>query len=181
MQGNLYLDSGLAVNTTNTYTLQAYDLGGNISGMSDPVEGVTAAVGAGVEMILDEADGAPWIDILGSWSLRDFTDAWWGGIIQDDNTGQGQKSVIYRPLLPEAGEYSIYMWWPDRASGAWNIPVDIVSGSFTNTVFINQPQNGGQWNLLATHTLSAGTNTFVRIRNDVTSGYVQADAVRFAK
>lgn len=141
----------------------------------------TRAPNAGVEAILDEADGEPWIAQFGSWSSRANSGAFAGFFVQDDNTEKGTKSVVYRPLLPESGTYAIEIWYPQRANAGTNIPVDIIFGVVTNTVVVNQRKNGSRWNALGNYNLPAGTNAAVRIRNDDASGYVEADAVRFIR
>lgn len=182
VSARLYCDAGLAPETAYSYTVEAVDPGGNHSAMSDPITVTTRVLGSQVEIILDEADGVPWSTPVGTWSRRGPTsEAWFQYFVQDDNAGKGTKSFTYRPVIPEAGNYSVYVWYPRRDNGAWGIPVDIVRPDATNTVAIGQPVNGSRWNLLGTYPLPAGTNAFVRIRNDGTSGYVEADAVRFVK
>src|ERR1019366_2544192 len=49
----------------------------------------------------------------------------------------------------------------------------------TNTAYVDQTQQGGQWVLLLTTNFDAGTTGKVRIRNTGTTAYVIADAVQF--
>lgn len=177
----LYVDAGLSAGTVYEYRVQACDVAGNVSEMSSPVIIATRPPNSDVEVILDELDGAPWVTLEGTWSKRTNTAAYGGFFIQDDNTEKGTKSVTYRPLLPESGRYTVQIWYPYRANGATNIPVDIIFTDTTNTVYVNQRVNGSRWNTLGNFEFTAGTNTLVRCRNDDTSGYVQVDAVLFVK
>ncbi|MGA2863539.1 MAG: LamG-like jellyroll fold domain-containing protein [Verrucomicrobiota bacterium] len=179
--GRLYCGGGLAAGTTYQYSVEAYDVGGNVSGASSPISVTINPVTPGVDAILDEADGEPWVSVIGTWSLRTNSGANFGYFIQDDNSGKGTKSVTYRPSLPEEGNYGIYIWYPKRDNGATSIPVDIVNNGLTNTVYINQTISGSRWNLLGTFNLQAGSNAAVTIRNDGTTNYVEADAIRFLR
>jgi hypothetical protein len=59
------------------------------------------------------------------------------------------------------------------------VPVKIYDGSsLKGTVYVNQLQNGGKWNLLGNYTFS-GTAKVV-IVSDSSSNTTSADAVKFA-
>lgn len=180
--GRLFCDTGLQPDTTYQYSVEAYDVAGNLSGESSSVPVTTSSTGSGVTIILDESDGAPWVSQFGNWNLRtNLAAAYLGRYVQDGDTGKGTKSVVYRPSITENGSYAISIWYPSQSNGATNVPVDIVAAGVTNTVYVNQVVNGGAWNPLGTFDLPVGTNSYVRIRNDGTSGYVEADAVKFSK
>lgn len=181
VKGQMFADGILDANTSYSYTVQALDVGGNVSLESVSESVTTLGPGSGVDAILDELDGEPWVTRVGSWSNRTNANAYAGFLIQDDNSGKGTKSVSFCPRLPEPGIYLVEMWYPRRANGGTNIPVDIIVEQTTSTVFVNQRRGGNQWTPLGQYSLPAGTKTVVRIRNDDPSGFVQADAVRFLK
>ncbi len=181
-----YVDTGLMPQSSYAYAVSAYDIGGNFSGESARTNVAPPAAGAPVDVMVDDADGPPWVTIVGAW---DFGNGFPGyvenGVMSDQDEGKGTKSVIYTPNLPEPGDYSVYARYPDVSSLYYwycnNVPIDIVYPGGTNTVSLNQQVNGGLWNSLGTFTFAAGTNGHVRIRTDGTSGYVLADAFRFVK
>ncbi len=130
-------------------------------------------------VIVDNAD-ATGVTKVGTWTTASTqTDRYGANYLHDSNTGKGTKSVTFTPSLPSAGTYQVYMMWPAHENRATNIPVDINHSGGTSTVTINQQANGGIWNLLGTYTFDGGTSGFVKIRNDLTNGYVIADAVKF--
>ena len=77
-----------------------------------------------------------------------------------------------RKLYRFASPTSTNVAWRPRLSVSYFLP-----GS--HSVTVNQQENGGRWNMIATHALSAGDVVSVIIRNNGTDGHVMADAVRF--
>jgi hypothetical protein len=181
-----YVDAGLAPQTAYTWTVSAYDAGNNFSSESTPTNGTTPALGGPVDVLVDDADGLPWVSITGAWDVLTSQPGYWGNdFLSDGDTAKGTKSVTFSPLLPQAGDYAVYAWYPN-VGGAYyyfpsNVPTDIVHGGATNTVYLDEQISGGAWNYLGTFSFNSGTNGWVRIRTDGTSGYVMADAFRFVK
>jgi hypothetical protein len=58
--------------------------------------------------------------------------------------------------------------------------VEIRHANGSTLLFVDQQRNGSQWFSIGRFTFNAGTNGYVQIGNSGTSGYVIADAVRFA-
>ena len=138
-----------------------------------------------VEVIVDNTNAAN-VTVVGAWTTSTWAPGYWAGnYFHDGNAGKGTKSVTFRPNLPVSGTYEVSMWWPTQQTAyAWasNAPVDIASGTGMVTVAVNQKLPGHRWFVLGTNDFAAGTNGWVRIRTDNTTGtYVIADAVRFAQ
>jgi hypothetical protein len=184
-----FIDTGLSALTSYSYTVQAIDPGGLVSPESATVGTNTPAVGSPVEVIVDDTDGFPWVDPQGSWAriFGPYPPNTWGDSHLEGFETRGGVSVTFRPTLPEAGDYQVYIWnpgvsWWSMWVFATSIPVDIVHGGTTNTISLNEQINYGVWNYLGTYAFGAGTNGFLRIRTAGTAGdLVTADAVRFAK
>ena len=186
LPGNHYVDTGLTAQTTYSYTVQAYDPANNLSSQSVPVVTNTPVQGTGVDVIVDNADSFPWVDVQGAWvTYNSIVPNYYGSSFL--GSASGAVSVTFRPTLPESGNYNVFIWSPGSASySMWvfssTIPVDIASGSATNTVTLNEQVNYATWNYLGTYALNVGTNNFLRIWMDQTGGGgVAADAVRFVK
>jgi hypothetical protein len=106
--------------------------------------------------------------------------------------GAVDGEVTYTPTIPEAGEYNVYAWW-DSSSGdakrSSSVPYTIYYNDGTDSVQVpvDQTDNGGQWNLLATLNFDAGTSCYVELSNDAPQGtdptttWVIADAILFTK
>ena len=183
----VFFDGGLPPQSTNSYTVQAFDPGSNYSAESAAVVAVTLPSGSGVDLILDDADGLPWVTQFGTWVSVTSTilSGYYGsGFMSEENIDVGE-SLIFRPPLPESGNYTVYIQYPGKSDISYlfasAVPVDIVHNGVTNTVIVDEQDNFGTWNSLGQFSFSAGTNDFVQLRTDGTSGYVFGDAFRFVK
>lgn len=172
-----YADTGLAQSTPYIYRVRAYSGAGPSSSTSE----VTATIQpATTEIILDNTSGS--VAYTGTWTSS-TTDAGYYGTNyrHDGNTGKGTRSVKYTPTIVEVGEYEVFAWYPSTASRSSIIPVDVVDANGTTTITLNETTNGSPWVSIGTYDFAAGTDGYVRIRNDGTGNYVVADAIRFLK
>jgi hypothetical protein len=167
------IDDGVAVQNVNITKLQsqltidAQNFGTGI------VSNTTSAI------ISDNAD-ATGVTIVGLWTNSSSSAGYYGvDYLHDGNANKGLDSVTFRPTLLQAGQYQVYARWTANANRSTATPIDVGYPNGTNTFFVDQTANGGQWNLLLTTNFNAGTNGFVRVRNAGTTGYVIADAVEF--
>lgn len=135
----------------------------------------------GEEVIVDNNDTTRVLKTGGWKTAAVQTDQYGVNYLHDDNSGKGSKSVTFTPDLPVTATYSVYMMWPQHINRATAIPLDIVHAGGTATQSIDQTANGGVWNFIGTYTFTAGTSGSVTIRNNGTSGYVAADAVKFVR
>ena len=90
----------------------------------------------------------------------------------------GSCTATWTPNLTAAASYDVYAWWkaePNRASDA---KYTIFYDGGSDTVIVNQEQNGSQWNYLGTYPFVAGTSGYVVLSDDANE-YVIADAVKF--
>ncbi len=141
---------------------------------------IPAVISADGGIVVDDA-GVTGVTIAGPWSGSAAVAGFWGSdYLTDGNTNKGACSVTFAPTLPADDTYEVYLRWTANANRAANVPVDIIYPGGTNTVFVNQQVNGGSWELLLTTNFTAGTGGKVVIRTEGTTGYVIADAVKFA-
>lgn len=138
-----------------------------------------AASGLTNGIIVDNSDTNA--TVVGSWSWSANAGYWGTNSILDGNSGKGTKSVTYVPTIPVSGTYQVYAWWVASSASFRDtrVPIDIVHPNGTNRIFANQQAGGAQWNLLFTTNFNAGTDARVIIRNDGTTNFVNADAIRF--
>jgi hypothetical protein len=110
----------------------------------------------------------------GGWPLPAGT--YW----HDGNTGKGAKFVRFTPALSTNGYYDVFIWWVYDPNRANNTPVDIISATASNRVLINQQIKCTDWvKISSSNYFNTGTSGYVTVRNDNTTGYVVADAVRW--
>ncbi|MEX2381945.1 MAG: hypothetical protein WD490_06150 [Opitutales bacterium] len=97
-----------------------------------------------------------------------------------NTSGSATDAFTFSIPVGEAGEYRVSVWWPHRAGAAANAPVTVTHAEGTDTVTVNQSQNGGQWNEIGIWSFSPASAASVSIRTQgVTAGvFVLADAVR---
>jgi hypothetical protein len=163
------IDDGVAVQNVNIAKLQAQLI-------ADQQLLTTATSGT---ITVDDAD-VTGVSVMGTWTSSASSSGYYGSdYLHDGNTNKGSDSVTFTPALAQGGSYQVYARWTSNANRATRVPVDIIYPGGTNTVFVNQTLQGGQWVLLMTTNFNAGTSGCVRIRNAGTTGYVIADAVEF--
>lgn len=104
-----------------------------------------------------------------------------GSSLHDDNSGQGEKRVIYRLQPPAAGRYEVrmsYAFAPNRAS---NVPVTVEHEDGRETVLVNQkrkPPIDGLFLSLGEFNFSPQRPAVITISNEGADGYVSADALQ---
>lgn len=134
-------------------------------------------------VIVDNADTNR-VSIVGDWNFTGSAGSYGNGAIYANGTGNTNttKSVTFNPNLPTGGSYQIYARWSASSNRATNAPIDVIYSGNTNTFYLNQTINGGQWIWLLTTNFIAGTNVSVRVRNsdNATARVVIADAIKFS-
>lgn len=83
-------------------------------------------------------------------------------------------------IPPQSGYYDLSMWWTEWSSRSSSVPVRIQYAGGSTTVYINQQQNGGQWNSLGGYFFQAGNSYAVMITSQPYPTSTCADAVRFS-
>ncbi len=133
----------------------------------------------GVEgTVLDNTD--PRVVFSGVWSNSTSVPGYWGNnYAHDGDELKGLKMAVFRPNLPAADSYDVYLRWTTHANRATRVPVDIVHPAGVETVFVDQTRDNGTWVRLLTTNFNAGTNGYLRIRTTGTGGFVIADAARW--
>jgi hypothetical protein len=128
-------------------------------------------------VILD--NGNPGVSQVGSWTTGANAGYWGTSYLHDQNSGKGSKYVRFTPNLPGSGEYDVFIWYVAASNRDTAVPCDIVHATGTTRVYVDQTISGSQWVFLMRTNFFAGWGGGVIIRNDGTSGFVVADAVRF--
>lgn len=129
-------------------------------------------------IIVDNADAV----LTGAWTASTYDSGYHGAnYCHDGNTGKGTKTAVFRPVLPAAGSYEIFLRWPAAANRATNTPVAIHTRAGVAPVArtVNQQTSGGQWVSLGSFDCDPATAA-VTLSTTGTTGYVIADAVMFS-
>ncbi|MDB6025964.1 MAG: D-alanyl-D-alanine carboxypeptidase precursor, partial [Verrucomicrobiales bacterium] len=80
----------------------------------------------------------------------------------------GTNYLKFTPNLAQAGTYQVYTWHSQGTNRTAGAPHIITHSGGTNTVFVNQKNNGGTWNLLGQFNFAAGTSGNVKITDGAT-------------
>ncbi|MEV0588958.1 family 10 glycosylhydrolase [Nonomuraea sp. NPDC050310] len=85
----------------------------------------------------------------------------------------------FRATIPSAGDYRVEVWYPADPGYNSATPYIVATSTGNRTLTVDQRTGGGQWRLLGTFPLAAGTANVVGVsRWTSATGYVIADAVR---
>ena len=139
------------------------------------------------EITMDNLDGGDSYSSnlikVGTWtSATSGSSKWKSDYLVDGNSGQGQKSVSFAPVVPRTRYYHVYLRWVADASRATKVPVDINHTGGTSTVTVDQTKDGGSWNYLGTYEIGSYAqgkpNGVITVHNGGANGSVCVDAVR---
>ncbi|MGH8400118.1 MAG: hypothetical protein ACRESU_03360, partial [Gammaproteobacteria bacterium] len=146
-----------------------------ISGFDGGDYMVHAANGTSPDAQVEDA-GDPGVSLNGTWSPSTSVGGYYGSNYLDHAAGTGTNSVVYPLNVSTSGQYTIYARWTSNPNRASNAAYVIHTTAGDQTVTVDQQQNGGQWNTLATLTLDPASPGTVTI-SDNANGYVIADAI----
>jgi len=101
------------------------------------------------------------------------------------SAGNGNAQALYIPTIGVSGEYDIYEWHPFHGSTAGEsqeataVPYSITHRDGVKILTVDQSQNTGQWNYLGRYYFQEGRVGNVTLSNQVSSGIVLSDAIKF--
>ena len=150
----------------------------NGSPILSDAEEITISVRAeAADIIIDNTDTE--VDFVGSdWDSNGNTIyPFYGTTFSYSLTGSGADEAVYSFEITEAGEYEVYAWWPSHSYCSTDTPYHIYFSDEAATVRVNQRENPGQWNYLASGYFEQGVHEIV-ITDDANGVLVVADAVR---
>ncbi len=139
---------------------------------------VTNPQGVVSDLIIDNTNAT----VIGTnWSTGTSSADKYGADYRFDTQGAGANYLQYIPLIPEKGTYQVFAWYPQGANRTTNAPYVMDYNGGTQTIYVNQQTNGGQWNLLGKYFFNGGTNGDVKITDAFPDAgkVVMADAVKF--
>ncbi|MCC7374082.1 MAG: hypothetical protein IT581_05475 [Verrucomicrobiales bacterium] len=173
-----YTEDGLPPGSSQTYTIKAADTLGQVSESSEPLQVVLPNDGSQLSLVIDDLQAT----FVGTWGTSTFRPEFQGiAYRHDEKTGKGQKSATYRPNLPFAGNYEVFVWYPALSTYESAVPIEINHADGQKTVKVDQRSNGGKWNSLGTYSFAAGNQGTVVVQTKGTTAFVIADAFKFVR
>jgi len=127
--------------------------------------------GGVVELILD--NNQPGTVATGNWLRSGGADSYGTQSLYSREIG-----ATYRYTLPiaESGTYDVNLWWTEFYNRSTNVAIDITHRDGIARIYINQKQNGGQWNKVGSWYFD--NDAIITIHSDATDKSTNADAVR---
>ena len=114
--------------------------------------------------------------VTGSWPTSSSVQGHQGANYRHHAAGTGNNTASWPLTVATTGSYDVYVNWTAHANRASNAKYTVNHTTGSDTVSLNQKQNGGQWQLVGTYTLNANTSHNITL-SDEADGYVIADAV----
>jgi hypothetical protein len=155
---------------TDSFTFRAND--GEVSSNLATVTILVSGGGTGAEVILDNGD--PGTSSTGLWQVSSAANPWGETSLYTPKTAAGVYT--FELAIPGPGEYDVHLWWTEGSSRSRAARVEVEHAADTDTLTVDQTQDGGQWNLIGRWVFDAA----VRVRIvGLGDGYTTcADALR---
>ncbi len=140
--------------------------------------GVAISPGDLPGIVLDDADAK----IVGAWrqskSVRSFIG---DGYLTDDNTGKGEKTVTFTPMLPKMGRYEVRLAYTHSSNRANNVRVTVFHADGEDNVYVDQkepPPIDGRFVSLGKFRFEKDGAGYVLVSTEGTKGHVTVDALQ---
>jgi hypothetical protein len=148
---------------------------------SNAVLTVQTNITAPADLIIDNTNAN--FTTTGSWTVGTSASDKYGPSYDyaSSVSGAATATATFTPDIVTAGNYNVFIWYPEGSNRTTNAPWSIVSSGGTTNLTVNQQLNGGQWLSLATNlAFSAGTGGYVRVANNAGPSVVLANAVKLS-
>ena len=175
------------VTTTASYDVYAHWTA-HSNRASDAKYTVNHTTGNDTLTVNQQLNGGQW-NLLGTYTLDTastivLTDDANGYVIADGitilpagtppNPTTQSETATWQLNAPSTASYDVYAHWAAASNRASDAKYTVNHTTGSDTVTVNQQQNGGQWNLLGTYTLD---NTSTAELSSDANGYVIADGI----
>ena len=157
---------------SHTITFMVFD---DVEVASESVTQVLTVQDIPIEVEIDNGGSGTYY--TGTWSVSGGSDPY------GDNSFWSRDGATYTWIfVPTVSSfYEVFMWWTEWPSRSTSVPVDIEHSDGMSTVYINQQENGGQWNRLGQYFFESGSTYRVTITAQPGPSSTCADAVKFVK
>ncbi|TDU67241.1 FAD dependent oxidoreductase [Prosthecobacter fusiformis] len=123
-------------------------------------------------------------ELAGAWKKASSFKPYVGnGYLHDDRRADGQSVATFQFKVPASGKYEVRMAYSAHETRAKNVPVEIVSGSQTSRLTVDQTQpfpKAEGFRSIGSVELAEGAAT-LKISNEGTAGFVILDAIQLVK
>lgn len=140
----------------------------------------TTCQGGGQTTIIVDNSNAGFTASSG-WATASSSTDKYGADYRYHSTAPTSDQAVWTASLPSAGNYAVYVWYPQGSNRSTTAPYTISTSAGTSTVHVNQQITGGQWVSQGTFAMNAGSNTIKLSFWTGTGFVVVADAVKWVK
>jgi len=131
-------------------------------------------------IVIDDADASA--KIVGGWSVSKHVRSFIGdGYLTDDNTGKGEKTVTFSPVVPKPGRYDVRLAYTYLDNRANNVRVTVFHADGEDTVYVDEtqvPPIEGRFVSLGKFRFEKDGAGYVLITNEGTTKFVTVDALQ---
>lgn len=125
------------------------------------------------QTIIDNRDSAT--SQTGTWSVSNGSDPYQA----DSVFGSNGSTFTWHFTPSQSGYHEVSLWWTNRDSRSTSVPIDIEYSGRKARVYVNQKENGGQWNNLGRFYFKKDLSYAINITAQVSPTTTCADAVKF--
>ncbi len=130
-------------------------------------------------IVVDDADAKQ----VGRWVHSTYSGHFIGkGYLHDGNTAKGRMTLTFIPTFARAGRYEVRLAFLPASNRAARVPVTILHADGETSLSVNEqkaPPIDDRFVSLGTFRFEQGSQGFVMLSNEGTTGHVVADAVQF--
>ena len=170
--------ANLTANTLYHYRVKSKDAAGNPATSGDYTFTTTSG-----DVVADIIIDNPAATLVGSWSTgTSSTDKYGTDYYYCTTATSETKSARWTPTIITAGDYDVYVWYPQGSNRSVMAPYTVYWNGGSQTYSVNQTTGGGQWNLIASaKPFLVGTGGSIKLGNGTGESAlnVMADAVKF--
>jgi len=162
-------------NTTYCFVARTFDTEGSESGDSNETcyQSEIIIDNRDAEIIIDNRDTET--SQTGTWKVSGATDPYGADSVYSRN-----GATFTWHLTPlQSGIYEVSMRWTAWASRSLNVPVDIEHSDGVATVYVDQQENEGQWNVQGQYYFESGTTYDITITSQPYPSSTCADAIKY--
>ena len=145
----------------------------------NPVARGALSIGLAPGIVVDDVDAMK----VGQWKDSTVSGTYFGtGYTHDLDTGKGTKTITFQPELPASGMYEVWLAYDGAPSRSSSVPVTVFSAQEEQSLTVDMsaiPPLGGRFTSLGAYRFEKDGQSYVRISNEGTDGYVTPDLVAF--
>ena len=135
-------------------------------------------------IVIDQADepGSRKVTVVGEWTHSTSVMSYVGsGYLHDGNTGKGEKTITFVPVIPKAGRYEVRLAYTHGTNRATNVPVTLLHADGEEDKVVDEskvPPIDGRFVSLGTYRFEKDGAGYVLIGTAQTDGHVIVDALQ---